>query len=143
MYLLSRKKLLGGLVGLLLAGSVIAPAAAARVAATVSITVPNEVHAATEGWTAGKCAVPVDITWDATAINGPSVTVNLEVSADGGTTWGPAGTRVRYEDTGSAQFLKQVDPGSYSYRVSLTKGPKHIVASGTSNSVTCLPIAAS
>ena len=128
---------------MLLAGSVIAPAAAARIASTVTIVVPDEVHAATDGWTAGECTVPVDITWDASAIPGPSVTIQTDVSTDGGATWTPNGTLVRYEDAGGVQFLKQVDPGSYSYRVSFSKGPKHVIASGTSNSVDCLPIAAS
>ena len=142
MNLLSRKKLLGGLMGLFAAGALLAPVAAARVAATVTVVVPDTPQATEPDlFDVLRCKVPVDIDWDATAIPGPSVTVQLDVSADGGVTWSPNGTRVRAEDTGGLHFEKLVYPGNYTYRASLSKGPKHVIASGTSNSVDCLPVA--
>lgn len=139
MYLLSRNKLLGGLAGLLVATAVLAPVAAgARPAATVDVAVPGQpVIASPDLFDVLRCDIPVHVTWDSTAIPGPSVTIQLEVSADGGTTWSPAGTLVRAEDTGKVDFNKRPVPGTYMYQVSLSKGPTHVVASGTSNSVTC------
>ncbi len=142
MNLFTRKKLLGGLIGLVAAGALLAPVAAAPAPApvTVAASTASSVSAfslVTEP--ASTCTITVDVTWDASALNGPSVNLHLLESFNGGPLQ-PAGTLMRTANDGNQQFAKYNRvAGEYAYEVLITKGPQHVIASGASAAVVCTP----
>ena len=143
MNLFTRKKLLGGLIGLFAAGALLAPVAAAPAPAPVIVAASSasSVSAfslATDA-PSSTCTITVDVTWDETALHGPSVNLHLLESFNGGPLQ-PAGTLMRTANDGSQQFAKYNRvAGEYAYQVLITKGPKHVIASGASAAVTCTP----
>ena len=136
MNLFTRKKLLGGLIGLVAAGALLAPVAAGPAPAPVTVSAVEDV----DDNYADSCSIDINVTWTATDLSGPSVNVQLLESSDGGASWSPAGMHVRTDNDGNIQFRRYFDPSTdASFQVLITKGPKHVIASGTSNSVDCTP----
>lgn len=142
MNLFARKKLLGGLIGLVAAGALLAPVAAAPAPAPVEVAASSASSVSAFSLATdppSTCTITVDVTWDASALNGPSVNLHLLESFNGGPLQ-PAGTLMRTANDGSQQFAKYNRPaGEYAYQVLVTKGPKHVIASGASATVVCTP----
>ena len=134
MNLLSRKKLLGGLIGLFAAGALLAPVAAAPAPAPVTVAATEDVD---DGYS-NSCSIDINVSWLASDLSGPTVNVQLFESTDGGATWSPAGMHVRVDNDGNHYRRRSFSPSdNVSFQVLVTKGPRHVIASGTSNSVDC------
>lgn len=122
----------GLVIGLTVIGT---DSAAAKAPTTVDVT-----H--TLGITAeqadGHCQITLDGTWDSTRTPGPTVTVQLFASVDDGPLL-RAGYLERVTDDGIASFAqRQTEGTSVRYEIRVTKGPKHIVAIGSSDLVSCV-----
>jgi hypothetical protein len=136
MRLFTRKKLLGGLIGLFAAGALLAPVAAAPSPAPVTVTAVEVV----DGIYPDSCSIDINVSWTAADLPGPAVNVQLLESNDGGATWTSAGVHVRTDNDGSDYFRRYFAPSTNaSFQVRITKGPKHIIASGASATIVCTP----
>ncbi len=135
----TRKKLLGGLIGLFAAGALLAPVAAAPAPANLTVT-GNSTSAESVITGASVCNIIVTVSWDPSDLNGPAVNLQLQESDDGGLTWTSAGSLTRTPNDGSQDLPRYgVGAGSYLYQAVLTKGPKRVIASGASAAVVCAP----
>ena len=137
MNLFTRKKLLGGLIGLFAAGALLAPVAAAPALADVTVVGVEDLS---DGFP-DSCSIDINVSWEPADLSGPTVNVQLLESDDGGATWTSAGMHVRIDNDDNHYRLRRFSPSdSVSFQVLITKGPKHVIASGTSDSIiVCTP----
>ena len=133
----NRKMLIRSAIGLITAGVLAVPAIAAAGSVTpvfVSHSVaPDAVNPDTQ------CEFTLNGTWNKTQTQGPSVNVQLWESVNGGPL-SRVGGHERITDAGIDSFLPaRREPGTYSYEIRITKGPKHVIASGSSRDIVCAP----
>lgn len=108
--------------------------AAAKEAAAVNVT---HNYGFTADQADGRCQVLLEGTWNPALTPGPTVTVQLFVSINGGALQ-RAGYLERVTDSGWVQFEQWPTEGAeHRYEVRITKGPKHVVAIGLSDTVRC------
>lgn len=122
----------GLVIGLTVIGS---DSAAAKAPTTIDV---SHSFGITAEQADGRCQIIIDGAWDSSRTPGPTVTVQLFTAIDDGPLL-RAGYLERVADEGTTQFEHWPAEGtSVRYEIRVTKGPKHIVAVGNSDLVSCV-----
>ncbi len=131
--MLKRKTLIRVAFGVVAAAVLAVPSLVSAAPSMAPVSIAHTVDTSN-----GNCTITLDGAWNETITKGPKLNVQLFESKDGAA---PVliGFHQRVADDGSDIFARsnRVE-GEYTYEFRLTKGPKHMIGTG-STTVSCAP----